>query len=233
MGSKQPMQMPLVVLFGVSAPFLWYALPSFGKYASHYSHCQDAYRGDHARLASHAEEVAFLGGSETEALRIVQSFGVMMKSLEEWNRKRFMHHVVESYFLQYLWGGVEYALAAAPIFVVKAHSDPARDTHEHDHGNHNHVHGHAKQNSAHDHHSPTNKHGHSPSIVENKVHSHSHGHSHSHTSSVPSSRDVNPSTPAGQFIRNQQLVSQFTNALKGSRASLFFAERGLCHPHYT
>jgi len=69
--------------------------PPFGAYTATSAHLAGSFRHTHSRLNEFAEEIAFLGGEETEKLLLEREYGGVMKHENRVLRARWWHGCLE------------------------------------------------------------------------------------------------------------------------------------------
>jgi len=69
--------------------------PPFGAYTAMSAQLVGSFRHTHSRLNEFAEEIAFLGGEETEKLLLEREYGVVMKHENRVLRARWWHGCLE------------------------------------------------------------------------------------------------------------------------------------------
>ena len=62
-------------------------------------------RHTHSRLAEFSEEVAFLGGEETEKMLVEREYATVMKHENKVLNKRWWFGCIEEGIIKWLWGG--------------------------------------------------------------------------------------------------------------------------------
>ncbi|KAJ7596729.1 ABC transporter transmembrane region 2-domain-containing protein [Mycena floridula] len=109
----------LVLTFFVqtSAALLRYMTPSFGMYTALSGQLAGSLRHSHSRLAEFAEEVAFLGGEETEKMLIERDYATVLKHENKVLQRRWWFGCVEEGVIKWLWGSFGLVLCAIPAFV--------------------------------------------------------------------------------------------------------------------
>lgn len=78
--------------------------PSFGAYAAQSAQLAGSLRHTHSRLVEFSEEVAFLGGEETEKLLVEREYAGLIKHENLVLLKRWWHGCVEEGIVKWLWG---------------------------------------------------------------------------------------------------------------------------------
>jgi ATP-binding cassette subfamily D (ALD) long-chain fatty acid import protein len=86
--------------------------PPFGMYTALSAQLAGALRHSHSRLSEFAEEVAFLGGEETEKLLIERDYATVLKHENKVLQRKWWFGCVEEGVIKWLWGsfGVSTAL---------------------------------------------------------------------------------------------------------------------------
>jgi len=81
-----------------------YLTPPFGTYAALSAQLSGSLRHTHSRLAEFAEEIAFLGGEETEKLLLEREYASMIKHENRVLTRRWWFHICEEGVIKWLWG---------------------------------------------------------------------------------------------------------------------------------
>jgi ATP-binding cassette, subfamily D (ALD), peroxisomal long-chain fatty acid import protein len=72
-----------------------YLTPPFGAYAAKEAALTGVFRQSHSRLTEYAEEIAFLGGEQTEKILIERDYYGLAKHISRVMKIRIWHGVVE------------------------------------------------------------------------------------------------------------------------------------------
>ncbi|TFK76772.1 hypothetical protein BDN72DRAFT_754436 [Pluteus cervinus] len=107
----------LIIFVQSSAALLRYMTPAFGSYAALSAQLAGQLRHTHSRLAEFAEEIAFMGGEETEKMLIEREYATLIKHENRVLRKRWWFGCVEEGIIKWLWGSFGLVLCAVPVFV--------------------------------------------------------------------------------------------------------------------
>lgn len=78
--------------------------PSFGTYTAQSAALAGTLRRGHSRLVEFAEEVAFLGGEETERTLLEKEFFALVQHEEKVMEKRWWYACAEEGIIKWLWG---------------------------------------------------------------------------------------------------------------------------------
>lgn len=78
--------------------------PSFGLYTALSAQLSGSLRHTHSRLAEFAEEIAFLGGEETEKMLVEREYSGVVKHEANVLKKRWWHACIEEGIVKWLWG---------------------------------------------------------------------------------------------------------------------------------
>ena len=81
-----------------------YLTPPFGLYTALSAQLSGNLRHTHSRLADFAEEIAFLGGEETEKLLVEREYAGLVKHEARVLQKHWWHACVEEGIVKWLWG---------------------------------------------------------------------------------------------------------------------------------
>lgn len=106
----------LTAIVQVSAALLKWATPPFGRYAAEEQRLEGEYRFSHTRLVEHAEEVAFLRGSQTEKNLIERGYFALLKHINRILRMRMVYSIVEESIVKWFWGSLGLCVCAVPVF---------------------------------------------------------------------------------------------------------------------
>lgn len=93
-----------------------YLTPPFGAYAALSAQLSGSLRHTHSRLAEFAEEVAFMGGEETEKLLLEREYAGLVQHESRVLRRRWWFGCVEEGVIKWLWGSFGLAICAIPVF---------------------------------------------------------------------------------------------------------------------
>lgn len=114
LGSTAPFMM--VSYFLVAGAALRAISPPFGKYTAQEQKLEGDFRFHHARIITHAEEIAFYGGHERERGVINSSFDAITKHIRKVYQMRFANGVVDSILVKYCATMTAYLLLSRPVF---------------------------------------------------------------------------------------------------------------------
>lgn len=118
----------LAELVGWQGPimtFSWYLLsgiiiknisPPFGKLTAIEQKLEGEYRGLHAELLGHSEEVAFYGGQDWERKNIDNGFNRMLSHIDMVLGKKFLMGIFDSMLVKYGAVMVGYTVVGLPVF---------------------------------------------------------------------------------------------------------------------
>lgn len=90
------------ILFHIAS--VRYLTPPFGLYTALSAQLAGSLRHTHSRLAEFSEEIAFLGGEETEKMLIERDYLSLMKHENRVLRRRWWFGCVEEGIIKWLWG---------------------------------------------------------------------------------------------------------------------------------
>ncbi|PBL00960.1 hypothetical protein ARMGADRAFT_915749 [Armillaria gallica] len=107
----------LTVLVQASAALLRYLTPPLGMYTALSAQLAGELRHTHSRLAEFSEEVAFLGGEETEKMLVEREYATVMKHENKVLNKRWWFGCIEEGIIKWLWGGFGMIICGIPIFI--------------------------------------------------------------------------------------------------------------------
>ncbi|PBK77170.1 related to adrenoleukodystrophy protein [Armillaria ostoyae] len=107
----------LTVLVQSSAALLRYLTPPLGMYTALSAQLAGELRHTHSRLAEFSEEVAFLGGEETEKMLVEREYATVMKHENKVLNKRWWFGCIEEGIIKWLWGGFGMIICGIPIFI--------------------------------------------------------------------------------------------------------------------
>ncbi|KAF9650711.1 adrenoleukodystrophy protein [Thelephora ganbajun] len=106
----------LTVLMQGSTVLLRALTPPFGAYTAMSAQLAGSFRHTHSRLNEFAEEIAFLGGEETEKLLLERGYGGVVKHENRVLRARWWHGCLEEGIVKWLWGSFGLGICAIPVF---------------------------------------------------------------------------------------------------------------------
>jgi len=90
--------------------------PPFGKYTAQEQKLEGDFRFNHSRIITHAEEIAFYGGSEREKSLVNSAFQAIRRHAGKVYRLRFENGVVDSILVKYCATMTAYFLLSRPVF---------------------------------------------------------------------------------------------------------------------
>lgn len=90
--------------------------PPFGQYTALSASLAGSLRHTHSRLAEFAEEIAFLGGEETEKMLVEREYAGLVKHENTVLRRRWWFGCVEEGVIKWLWGSFGLVVCAIPVF---------------------------------------------------------------------------------------------------------------------
>lgn len=108
--------MGLTFLVQLTAILLRYLTPSFGMYTALSAQLSGSLRHTHSRLAEFSEEIAFMGGEQTEKMLIEREYASVVEHENKVLNRRWWFGCVEEGVIKWLWGSFGLALCAIPIF---------------------------------------------------------------------------------------------------------------------
>ncbi|KAI9068030.1 adrenoleukodystrophy protein [Trametes sanguinea] len=106
----------LTLLVQASAALLRALTPAFGQYTALSAQLAGNLRHTHSRLAEFSEEVAFMGGEETEKMLVEREYAGVVKHETRVLRKHWWHSCVEEGIVKWLWGSFGLCICAIPVF---------------------------------------------------------------------------------------------------------------------
>ncbi|KAF8746273.1 hypothetical protein AX14_000068 [Amanita brunnescens Koide BX004] len=106
----------LTIAVQLTASLLRYLTPPFGLYTALSAQLAGSLRHTHSRLAEFSEEIAFLGGEETEKMLIEREYLSLIKHENRVLRRRWWFGCVEEGIIKWLWGSFGLVLCAVPVF---------------------------------------------------------------------------------------------------------------------
>ncbi|KAG7450156.1 adrenoleukodystrophy protein [Guyanagaster necrorhizus] len=107
----------LTVLVQSSAALLRYLTPPLGMYTALSAQLAGELRHTQSRLAEFSEEVAFLGGEETEKMLVERKYATVIKHENKVLNKRWWFGCIEEGIIKWLWGGFGMIICGIPIFI--------------------------------------------------------------------------------------------------------------------
>ncbi|KAF5323349.1 hypothetical protein D9611_005807 [Ephemerocybe angulata] len=108
--------MGLTFLVNGTAVLLRYLTPPFGMYAALSAQLAGSLRHTHSRLAEFSEEVAFMGGENTEKLLVEREYAGVMEHEHRILNSRWWFGCIEEGVIKWLWGSFGLVLCAIPVF---------------------------------------------------------------------------------------------------------------------
>ena len=78
--------------------------PPFGSYTALSAQLAGALRHTHSRLAEFAEEIAFMGGEETEKMLVERDYATVILHEHRVLRRKWWFGCVEEGIVKWLWG---------------------------------------------------------------------------------------------------------------------------------
>lgn len=90
--------------------------PPFGRYTALSASLAGSLRHSHSRLAEFAEEIAFLGGEETEKMLVEREYAGVVKHENAVLSRRWWFGCVEEGIIKWLWGSFGLVVCAIPVF---------------------------------------------------------------------------------------------------------------------
>jgi ATP-binding cassette subfamily D (ALD) protein 3 len=119
----------LAVLYGyfvLSGALIKTLSPPFSEYIARTQRLEGDFRRAHSRLIAHAEEVAFLGGAETERFLL----DARLRGVTSWSRfyhyLQFKQGVVDQYFIKYFASMIGWPVLAFPFLSDTSDRSAAR-----------------------------------------------------------------------------------------------------------
>ncbi|KAF8649820.1 hypothetical protein AX16_005585 [Volvariella volvacea WC 439] len=106
----------LTILVQSTAALLRYLTPPFGMYTALSAQLAGSLRHTHSRLAEFAEEIAFLGGEETEKMLVEREYASLIKHENRVLTRRWWFGCIEEGIIKWLWGSFGLVLCAIPVF---------------------------------------------------------------------------------------------------------------------
>ncbi|PFH54766.1 hypothetical protein AMATHDRAFT_52650 [Amanita thiersii Skay4041] len=106
----------LTIFVQLSAALLRYLTPPFGLYTALSAQFAGSLRHVHSRLAEFAEEIAFLGGEQTEKMLVEREYASVIKHENRVLKRRWLFNCVEEGVIKWLWGSFGLVLCAIPVF---------------------------------------------------------------------------------------------------------------------
>ena len=81
-----------------------YLTPPFGQYTALSAQLAGSLRHTHSRLAEFAEEIAFLGGEQTEKVLVEREYATLIRHENRILKRRWWFGCVEEGIIKWLWG---------------------------------------------------------------------------------------------------------------------------------
>lgn len=122
---KIPVSIAAVVVYA-TAFILRKLSPKFGRIVSEESQKRGQLRFLHARIITHAEEIAFYGGHKVELHLLKQSFQALAQQMELLFSKRLWYIMLEQFLMKYVWSASGLVMVGSSILLGK---DTASEPH--------------------------------------------------------------------------------------------------------
>ncbi|KAF8349790.1 ABC transporter transmembrane region 2-domain-containing protein [Amanita rubescens] len=106
----------LTISVQLTASLLRYLTPPFGLYTALSAQLAGSLRHTHSRLAEFSEEIALLGGEQTEKMLVEREYASLIKHENRVLRRRWWFGCVEEGIIKWLWGSFGLVLCAVPVF---------------------------------------------------------------------------------------------------------------------
>ncbi|RDB28994.1 ATP-binding cassette sub-family D member 2 [Hypsizygus marmoreus] len=106
----------LTVLVQSTAVLLRRLTPPFGMYTALSAQLSGSLRHTHSRIAEFAEEIAFLGGEETEKTLLEREYASVVQHENHVLSRRWWFGCIEEGVIKWLWGSFGLVLCAIPVF---------------------------------------------------------------------------------------------------------------------
>lgn len=90
--------------------------PPFGQYTALSASLAGSLRHTHSRVAEFAEEIAFLGGEETEKMLVEREYAGVVQHENKVLRRSWWFGCVEEGIIKWLWGSFGLVVCAIPVF---------------------------------------------------------------------------------------------------------------------
>lgn len=90
--------------------------PPFGQYTALSASLAGSLRHTHSRVAEFAEEIAFLGGEDTEKMLIDREYAGVVQHENKVLRRSWWFGCVEEGIIKWLWGSFGLVVCAIPVF---------------------------------------------------------------------------------------------------------------------
>jgi ATP-binding cassette subfamily D (ALD) long-chain fatty acid import protein len=90
--------------------------PPFGQYTALSASLAGSFRHSHSRISEFAEEIAFLGGEETEKMLVEREYAGLVKHEDTVLMRRWWFGCVEEGIIKWLWGAFGLVVCAIPVF---------------------------------------------------------------------------------------------------------------------
>jgi ABC-type uncharacterized transport system fused permease/ATPase subunit len=106
-----------MIVIGGTGQILKAFQPPFGKMAAEQADLEGDLRFAHSRLITNAEEVAFFRGSEVEKRELNTKYLALAKHMARTFRVRIFYHMLEGFFMKYVWSSTGLIMIAMPSFL--------------------------------------------------------------------------------------------------------------------
>ncbi|KAF5377615.1 hypothetical protein D9615_005102 [Tricholomella constricta] len=106
----------LTLLVQSSAVMLRRLTPPFGMYTALSAQLTGSLRHTHSRIAEFAEEIAFLGGEQTEKTLLEREYASVVRHENHVLSRRWWFGCVEEGVIKWLWGAYGLVLCSIPVF---------------------------------------------------------------------------------------------------------------------
>ncbi|KAG5648252.1 hypothetical protein DXG03_006210 [Asterophora parasitica] len=106
----------LTILVQSSAVMLRRLTPPFGMYTALSAQLTGSLRHTHSRIAEFAEEIAFLGGEQTEKTLLEREYASVLQHENHVLSRRWWFGCIEEGVIKWLWGAYGLVLCSIPVF---------------------------------------------------------------------------------------------------------------------
>lgn len=111
-----------MIVIILTARVLKFFQPPFGKMAVKQAELEGELRFAHSRLITNSEEIAFFRGDKIEKTELSNRYTGLMRHMYNTFRARILYHMLEGFFMKYIWSAAGLVMIALPSFLYSKHT---------------------------------------------------------------------------------------------------------------